>query len=82
MLKENKEFVLLDSQLVVYQTTLYLADLINNNPNKKQVLIVEGGPGTGKSVLAINLLVDLIKKVLSQNMSVKIALLAKFMQLN
>ena len=82
MLKGNKEFVLLDSQLVVYQTTLYLADLINNNPNKKQVLIVEGGPGTGKSVLAINLLVDLIKKVLSQNMSVKIALLAKFMQLN
>ena len=62
MLKGNKEFVLLDSQLVVYQTTLYLADLINNNPNKKQVLIVEGGPGTGKSVLAINLLVDLINK--------------------
>lgn len=62
MLKGNKEFVLLDTQLVIFQTALYLADIINNNPSKKQVLIVEGGPGTGKSVLAINLLVELIKK--------------------
>ena len=29
---------------------------------KKQVLIVEGGPGTGKSVVAINLLVELTKQ--------------------
>lgn len=28
----------------------------------KQVLIVEGGPGTGKSVVAVNLLVELTKE--------------------
>lgn len=31
--------------------------------NKKQVLIVKGGPGTGKSVVAINLLVEVTKRV-------------------
>src|SRR5699024_1047906 len=30
--------------------------------NKKRVMIVEGGPGTGKSVLAINLLVEIINQ--------------------
>ena len=29
--------------------------------DKKRVLIVEGGPGTGKSVVAINLLVDIMQ---------------------
>lgn len=30
--------------------------------NQKQVLVIQGGPGTGKSVLAINLLVELTKQ--------------------
>ena len=30
--------------------------------NSKNVLVVQGGPGTGKSVLAINLLVELTKR--------------------
>jgi DUF2075 family protein len=30
--------------------------------NRKQVLLVEGGPGTGKSVVAINLLVELTQR--------------------
>lgn len=62
MLHGNKEFILLDTQLVVFQTALCLADVVNNYPSEKQVLIVEGGPGTGKSVLAVNLLVELLKK--------------------
>jgi DUF2075 family protein len=62
MLKGNKEFLLLDEQKNIYETAINLAIKAHINPNKKQVLIVEGGPGTGKSVLAINLLVELIGK--------------------
>src|SRR5690606_34025867 len=57
MLKGNREFVLVDDQKVVYETALALARTAG--PENKQVLIVRGGPGTGKSVVAINLLVEL-----------------------
>lgn len=61
MLKGNKEFYMIDSQNIVYQYALKTAiDTINLNT--KNVMIVKGGPGTGKSVLAINLLVELNKK--------------------
>ena len=57
MLHGNDEFIMLDDQKVVYESAVYLAKKAQEG--KKQVLIVEGGPGTGKSVLAINLLVNL-----------------------
>lgn len=58
MLKGNKEFVMIDDQKVVYEEAVHMAKEALRT-NTKQVLIVNGGPGTGKSVLAINLLVDL-----------------------
>lgn len=58
MLKGNQEFTLIDSQMVVYETAFLMATQPNPGQRKK-VLIVEGGPGTGKSVVAINLLVKL-----------------------
>ena len=57
MLKGNKEFILIDDQKIVYETALDLSR--KSTINNKNVLIVEGGPGTGKSVVAINLLVKL-----------------------
>lgn len=57
MLRGNREFILLDDQKVVYETALEMAKKAQDG--KKHVLIVEGGPGTGKSVVAINLLVRL-----------------------
>ncbi len=60
LLAGNQEFLMIDDQKVVYETALCMAD--KASPNKKQVLIVEGGPGTGKSVVAINLLVELTKR--------------------
>lgn len=57
MLKGNDVFVMIDDQKVVYEKAVYLAKKAQQG--KKQVLIVEGGPGTGKSVLAVNLLVNL-----------------------
>lgn len=61
MLKGNKEFYMVDEQKVVYENALLCAQKAKEN-NKKTVHIVEGGPGTGKTVVAINLLVSLIKK--------------------
>jgi uncharacterized protein len=55
MLQGNPAFVMIDDQKVVYETALHLTDIAT--AKDKQVLIVEGGPGTGKSVVAINLLV-------------------------
>jgi len=57
MLAGRREFVLVDDQKVVYETALSLANVAS--AQSKQVVIVEGGPGTGKSVVAVNLLVAL-----------------------
>ncbi len=58
MLQGNDEFVMIDDQKVVYEQAIFLAKEALRT-NTKQVLVVQGGPGTGKSVLAINLLVHL-----------------------
>jgi DUF2075 family protein len=60
MLKGNKEFIMIDDQKIVYETALKLAR--DSDEENKNVLIVRGGPGTGKSVVAINLLVELLKE--------------------
>ena len=62
MLKGNKEFIMVDDQKIVYETAIKLAE--ESSERNKNVLIVSGGPGTGKSVVAINLLVELTKKEL------------------
>lgn len=60
MLQGNLEFVMIDDQKVVYEQILdYAASCIADD--RKGVFIVKGGPGTGKSVLAINLLVRIIQ---------------------
>ena len=58
MLKGNREFVMLDEQKVVYEEIL-AASRKSMEDNKKRVIIVQGGPGTGKSVVAVNLLAQL-----------------------
>ncbi len=60
MLEGNQEFILIDDQKLVYETALKLAK--ESTETNKNVLIVEGGPGTGKSIVAINLLSELIKE--------------------
>ena len=45
--------MLIDDQKLVYETTLARARQAESGT--KQVVIVEGGPGTGKSVVAVNL---------------------------
>ena len=60
MLRGNREFILIDDQKVVFETAL--TEVVNANKGKKSVVIVEGGPGTGKSVVAINLLSELTSR--------------------
>lgn len=61
MLKGNKEFIMLDEQKVVYENILNLSMKCQKDC-KKRTIIVEGGPGTGKTVVAINLLAELTKQ--------------------
>ena len=58
MLNGNEEFIMIDDQKIVYETALDMARKSYEDGHKR-VLIVKGGPGTGKSVLAINILVKL-----------------------
>ena len=58
MIDGKQEFVLIDDQKVAYETILEVARKAAAT-SQKHVVIVEGGPGTGKSVIAINLLVTL-----------------------
>ncbi|GEL07070.1 DUF2075 domain-containing protein [Salisediminibacterium halotolerans] len=61
MLKGNREFVMIDEQKVVFESALQLANQALRTKTK-EVLVIEGGPGTGKSVLAINLLVEMTNR--------------------
>ena len=63
MLKGNQEFIMIDDQKIIFENALDIvkrSSVINKN-----VIIIEGGPGTGKSVVAINLLVKISKHMLN-----------------
>jgi len=62
MLQGKREFVLIDDQKVAYETII--AQATDESEGQKRVIIVDGGPGTGKSVVAINLLAALTAKEL------------------
>ncbi len=71
MMKGNEEFCLIDEQMVVYQMVKEkVLSILRKNieeDSKKYTFIIQGGPGTGKSVLAIKLLADLIMEGHSAN---------------
>jgi DUF2075 family protein len=64
MIKSNDEFTLLGSQKVVFEEATELARK-SNETNQKHVLIVEGEPGTGKTVVAVNILAKLLQQDLT-----------------
>ena len=55
MLCGNEEFHMIDEQVVAFDKIMN-AIKESQSDNKKHVIIITGGPGTGKSVLAINVL--------------------------
>ncbi len=60
MIEGNDEFVMIDDQKVVYERIWNLVE--QSSPSSKHVVIVKGGPGTGKSVVAIQLTARLTAK--------------------
>ena len=58
MIEGNQEFIMLDDQKVVYEEILKKS-LQCMTDQRKRTIIVKGGPGTGKTVVAINLLAKL-----------------------
>ena len=65
MLNGQEEFVLLDEQKTAFETIIRNARQVQSGG--KKVLIIKGGPGTGKSVISINAL----SKLTSERMNVK-----------
>ncbi|MFN5007280.1 MAG: DNA/RNA helicase domain-containing protein [Ignavibacteria bacterium] len=53
MIDGNEVFTMIDDQKVVFETVREIAGKATSK--KKQVVIVRGGPGTGKSVVAVQL---------------------------
>ena len=64
MVKGNKEFMLLDEQAVCFDMCIKTMNQCLKD-RKKRTIIIQGGPGTGKSVLAINLLMEYINQSLN-----------------
>ena len=63
MLQGQEEFVLIDEQKTVYESIMQAARGAQNG--KKRVIIVKGGPGTGKSVISLNALASLTQERLN-----------------
>ena len=61
MLKGNREFIMIDEQKVAYEEILRLS-LQCQRDYRKRTIIVQGGPGTGKTVIAVNLLAELTQR--------------------
>jgi DUF2075 family protein len=59
--KSKPPWVLIDEQLVVFENVLSAVKK-RLKDGRKQVILIRGGPGTGKSVIAINLLAELLRK--------------------
>ncbi len=65
VIRGKPEYVLLDEQRVIYEKVLAVAKkAVEAFNGRKHVVLVNGGPGTGKSIVALNLMADLsLKKI-------------------
>jgi len=61
IIKGKSEYILLDEQQIVYDKVLSCSKE-GFHDKQKNVILIKGGPGTGKSVIAINLMSDLLLK--------------------
>jgi len=61
VIKGKSEYILLDEQLIVYDK-VFASARKSFHDKQKSIIVVKGGPGTGKSVIAINLMADLLKE--------------------
>lgn len=52
----NEEFILLDEQKVAYEKVLSIYNNLELETDQKHTILIKGGPGTGKSVIGLNLM--------------------------
>jgi hypothetical protein len=60
-IRDREQFVLLDEQRVAYNLVLHATEAARAG-DAKTVVIITGGPGTGKSVIALSLLGELARR--------------------
>lgn len=60
IMKYSNFATLIDEQQIVYETAMKMAKQ-SKKDNKKRTLIVKGGAGTGKTIVALKILIDLLK---------------------
>ncbi|RZQ63387.1 DUF2075 domain-containing protein [Amycolatopsis suaedae] len=60
-IQDREQFVLLDEQKVAYEVVMQAVERAHAAPTRT-VIIVEGGPGSGKSVIALSLLGELARR--------------------
>jgi DUF2075 family protein/Cdc6-like AAA superfamily ATPase len=61
LVEGNEEFILLDEQKVAYEKVISTYHQHKDQADQKQVIIIKGGPGTGKSVIGLNLLSHMLQ---------------------
>ena len=81
MIEGNEEFVMIDEQRVAYEEIIKISEKCQMD-HKKRTVICKGGPGTGKSVIAVQLLAELTQRgqfvqYVSKNMAPRTVYMAK-----
>lgn len=61
VIQNKPEYTLLDEQQVAFDSVMSAARR-GVHDRRKQIVIIKGGPGTGKSVLAVNLVASLLRQ--------------------
>ncbi|GHA03704.1 ATP-binding protein [Streptomyces spiroverticillatus] len=59
--REREQFVLLDEQRIAYETVLKAVNRARASDHK-EVVVITGGPGTGKSVIALSVLGEMYRR--------------------
>jgi uncharacterized protein len=60
-IKDREQFVLLDEQRLAYEIVLHAVEKARRS-DAKEVVVITGGPGSGKSVIALSLLGELSRQ--------------------
>ena len=61
MINEQQIFNLIDDQIAAYNKIMHEAKKLSKSKDKS-VIIVKGGPGTGKSVIALEVMGELLRQ--------------------
>ena len=61
MINKQQIFNLIDDQIAAYNSIMHKAKKLSQT-DTKSIVIVKGGPGTGKSVIALEVMGELMRK--------------------